>query len=273
MAVKAKIGVLVMALLEDDYNKTAHMRPAATAAAQEIADALAEYGDVVHAGLVEEEAAGRGRRAPVQRRGRRHHRRPASWPTPRASCRPAACWTPRPRSSSGTPSGSGGSARTTASTSSCSTAAWPGMPELTALLLRTEREFALITSPFDDPDGRRRVQRGHRCGSRPATAARCPDRPGRPSLRGHDRPHVRRPLAAPGHRPGGLAPRAREGRPPLRRDPAGRRRRDDGRRAGPLRGGDGARPLRALRPPRPGPRVGRRRSTASTPSPPSTRSG
>ncbi len=52
---KAKIGVLVMALLEDDYNKTAHMRPQATAAAQEIADALAEYGDVVHAGLVEEE--------------------------------------------------------------------------------------------------------------------------------------------------------------------------------------------------------------------------
>ena len=43
MAVKAKIGVLVMALLEDDYNKTAHMRPAATAAAREIADALAAY--------------------------------------------------------------------------------------------------------------------------------------------------------------------------------------------------------------------------------------
>ena len=33
MAVKPKIGVLVMALLEDDYNKTAHMRPAAAAAA------------------------------------------------------------------------------------------------------------------------------------------------------------------------------------------------------------------------------------------------
>ena len=55
MATKAKIGVLVMALLEDDYNKTAHMRPAATAAAQEIADTLGAYGTVVHAGLVEEE--------------------------------------------------------------------------------------------------------------------------------------------------------------------------------------------------------------------------
>ena len=55
MTVRAKIGVLVMALLEDDYNKTGHMRPAATAAAQEIADGLAAFGDVVHAGLVEEE--------------------------------------------------------------------------------------------------------------------------------------------------------------------------------------------------------------------------
>ena len=55
MALRAKIGVLVMALLEDDFNKTAHMRPAAIAAAQGIADALAEYGDVVHPGLVEDE--------------------------------------------------------------------------------------------------------------------------------------------------------------------------------------------------------------------------
>ena len=55
MTVKPKIGVLVMALLEDDYNKTAHMRPQATAAAQEIADTFAQWGEVVHAGLVEEE--------------------------------------------------------------------------------------------------------------------------------------------------------------------------------------------------------------------------
>src|SRR5206468_1777514 len=55
VTVKPKIGVLVMALLEDDYNKTAHMRPQATAAAQEIADTFAQWGEVVHAGLVEEE--------------------------------------------------------------------------------------------------------------------------------------------------------------------------------------------------------------------------
>ena len=52
MAVKPKIGVLLMALLEDDYKKTAHMRPAATAAAWEIADALAAYRDVVYPGML-----------------------------------------------------------------------------------------------------------------------------------------------------------------------------------------------------------------------------
>src|SRR3990172_355325 len=55
MAAKPKIGLLAMALLEDDYNKTAHMRPAATEAAQQIGELLGEYGEVVHAGLVEEE--------------------------------------------------------------------------------------------------------------------------------------------------------------------------------------------------------------------------
>ena len=54
-----------MALLEDDYNKTGHMRDAATAAAQEIADTFAQWGEVVHAGLVEEEwqAAAAARRS------------------------------------------------------------------------------------------------------------------------------------------------------------------------------------------------------------------
>ncbi len=86
MTVKAKIGVLVMALLEDDYNKTGHMRPAATAAAQDIADRLAQFGDVVHAGLVEEESQAAAAARHVQRRGRGHHRRHWSSRTPRASC-------------------------------------------------------------------------------------------------------------------------------------------------------------------------------------------
>jgi len=55
MALKPKIGVLVMALLEDDYNKTAHMRPVAQKAADHIADVLEAYGNTVRPGLVEEE--------------------------------------------------------------------------------------------------------------------------------------------------------------------------------------------------------------------------
>ncbi len=55
MAVKPKVGVLVMALLEDDYNKTAHVRPAAQQAADHIGDIIAEYADTVRPPLVEEE--------------------------------------------------------------------------------------------------------------------------------------------------------------------------------------------------------------------------
>ena len=91
VAVKAKIGVLVMALLEDDYNKTAHMRPAATAAAQEIADTARRVRRRRPRRARRGGAPGGRRRPAVQRRGRRHHRRDASSPTPRASSRPAAC--------------------------------------------------------------------------------------------------------------------------------------------------------------------------------------
>lgn len=156
MAVKAKIGVLVMALLEDDYNKTAHMRPAATAAAQEIADALAEYGDVVHVGLVEEEsqAAAAARRFNAEdvdiivacelayTKGLVPARALLD------TTAPIVVWNTQRVSRLGEADGfdvvmlNSGMA---------------GMPELTAVLLRTGREFALITSRFDDPDGRRRV--------------------------------------------------------------------------------------------------------------------
>ena len=47
MAYKPKIGVLVLALLEDDYNKTAHMRPVAQQAAERIGGILAGCGKVV----------------------------------------------------------------------------------------------------------------------------------------------------------------------------------------------------------------------------------
>ena len=55
MAYKPKIGVLVLALLEDDYNKTAHVRPMAQQAADRIGGILADYGETVCPPLVEEE--------------------------------------------------------------------------------------------------------------------------------------------------------------------------------------------------------------------------
>lgn len=55
MSYKPKIGVLVMALLEDDYNKTAHVRPMAQKAADRIGGILAAYGETVCPPLVEEE--------------------------------------------------------------------------------------------------------------------------------------------------------------------------------------------------------------------------
>jgi L-arabinose isomerase len=52
---QTKVGVLVMALLEDDYNKTAHVRPMAQKAADKIGGIIGKFADVVCPPLVEEE--------------------------------------------------------------------------------------------------------------------------------------------------------------------------------------------------------------------------
>lgn len=52
---KPKVGVLVMALLEDDYNKTAHVRPMAQKVADHIGEIINKYADAVCPPLVEEE--------------------------------------------------------------------------------------------------------------------------------------------------------------------------------------------------------------------------
>ena len=157
MAVKAKIGILVMALLEDDYNKTAHMRPAATAAAQEIADTFAEWGEVVHAGLVEEEsqAAAAARlfnAADVDLIVAMELAYTKGLVPARAildTTAPVLVWNAQ-------------KIRRLAEDDGFDVvmlnSGMAGMPELTAVLLRTGREFALVTSLFDDPNGRRRVQ-------------------------------------------------------------------------------------------------------------------
>src|SRR5512132_1133855 len=55
MIIKPKVGVLVTALLEDDYNKTAHMRPEAQKFVDRIAGMVGQSADVVVPKLIEEE--------------------------------------------------------------------------------------------------------------------------------------------------------------------------------------------------------------------------
>jgi L-arabinose isomerase len=55
MAMKPKVGVLVTALLEDDYNKTAHVRPMAQKVADKIGVIVGRFAEVVCPPLVEEE--------------------------------------------------------------------------------------------------------------------------------------------------------------------------------------------------------------------------
>ncbi|HNR03077.1 MAG TPA: hypothetical protein PKK59_11130 [Anaerolineaceae bacterium] len=52
---KTKVGVLVLALLEDDYNKTAHVRPMAQAVADKIGGIISKYAETVLPKLVETE--------------------------------------------------------------------------------------------------------------------------------------------------------------------------------------------------------------------------
>ncbi len=154
---KAKIGVLVMALLEDDYNKTGHMRPAATAAAQDIADRLAAYGEVVHAGLVEEElqaaeAARMFNAADVDIIVAMELAYTKGIVPARClidTTAPVLVWNAQRIARLGEDDGfdvvmlNSGMA---------------GMPELTAMLLRTGRDFTMVTSRLDDADGLREVE-------------------------------------------------------------------------------------------------------------------
>jgi L-arabinose isomerase len=55
MNTRPKIGLFVTALLEDDYNKTGHMRPKMSQATDRIAKILAPYGEIINPGFVEYE--------------------------------------------------------------------------------------------------------------------------------------------------------------------------------------------------------------------------
>ena len=55
MTTKPKLGLLVTGLLEDDYNKTGHIRPRMREATERFAALLAPFGEVVNPGFVEYE--------------------------------------------------------------------------------------------------------------------------------------------------------------------------------------------------------------------------
>src|SRR5271157_2972836 len=157
MAVKAKIGLLVMALLEDDYNKTAHMRPAATAAAQQIGDLLGEYATVVHAGLVEEEdqavAAARLFNAEdvdlIVAMELAYTKGIVPARVFIDTTAPVLVWNAQKISRLG---------ESDDFDVVMLNSGMAGIPELTAVLLRTGRDFAMVTSKLDDPEGRRKVK-------------------------------------------------------------------------------------------------------------------
>ena len=52
---KAKVGLLVTALLEDEWNKTAHIRPQAEESVNRFASVIGRYAEVINPGLVENE--------------------------------------------------------------------------------------------------------------------------------------------------------------------------------------------------------------------------
>jgi L-arabinose isomerase len=153
---QTKIGVLTMALLEDAYNKTAHMRPAATETARGVAQALEQYGTVVHPGLVEDESQAAAAARQFNAEG--VDIIVAMELAYTKGLVPARCFldTTAPvlvwntQQIGGLKEGDGFDVIMLNS-------GMAGMPELTAALIRTGREFSLVTSRFDDPQGRDKI--------------------------------------------------------------------------------------------------------------------
>jgi L-arabinose isomerase len=153
---KAKIGVFVMALLEDANNKTGHLRPEATKVAHDMASSLGEYGTVVDPGLVENEAqAATAARlfnaedvdiivaielaftngvVPVR--------------CALDTSAPMLVWNTQML---------GGLEESQDFDVAMLNSGICGLPEMTAALTRLGREFTLVTSRFDDAEGRRKV--------------------------------------------------------------------------------------------------------------------
>jgi L-arabinose isomerase len=156
MATKPKVGVLVMALLEDDYNKTAHMRPVAQQAADRIGEIIGQYAETICPPLVEEEHQAEAAaqmfnaadvdlivavevaytKGVVPTRCFLNTTAPVLvWNTQQIQFLPEDADFDLIMVNSG----------------------MAGVPEMTSALLRLGRLFWMVTSQMDDPEGRRKI--------------------------------------------------------------------------------------------------------------------
>jgi L-arabinose isomerase len=152
MATQPKIGLFVTALLEDDYNKTGHMRPKMAQATDRIAAILAPFGEVVNPGFIEYEPdADRAtqtfnaegvdliialelayQKGIIPMRTLLRVQAPILvWNTQQIRRLPEGADFDLIMENSG----------------------MAGLPELTSALIRSGRPFQLVTSHIDDPDG------------------------------------------------------------------------------------------------------------------------
>ena len=156
MSKKPKVGVLVMALLEDDYNKTAHVRPMAQAVADKIGKIISKFAETVCPKLVETEehaevaaqmfnSAGVDliiaveiayTKGIVPTRCFLNTTAPVLvWNTQQIECLPP----------------DGDFDLIMVNSGMC------GVPEMTSALLRMQRKFWMVTSLMDDPEGQKKL--------------------------------------------------------------------------------------------------------------------
>jgi L-arabinose isomerase len=156
MATKPIIGLLVTALLEDEYNKTGHMRPKMHDATARIAALLAPYGEVVNPGFVEYEADADRATAVFQAAGvdlivaleLAYQKGIIPMRTLLRTEAPLLVWNtqqirrlPEDADFDLIMENSG----------------MAGLPELTSALIRSGRAFELLTSHIGDPEGLKRI--------------------------------------------------------------------------------------------------------------------
>lgn len=155
-AERAKIGVFVMALLEDANNKTGHLRPEATKVAHEMAGSLREYGTVVDPGLVEDEVQAAAAARLFNAEGvdiivaieLAFTQGVVPVRCALDTSAPILVWNTQLL---------GGLEESQDFDVAMLNSGICGLPEMTAALKRLGREFTLVTSRFDDPEGRRKV--------------------------------------------------------------------------------------------------------------------